>query len=183
MQAQQFSQLNIKRWIHLIKASKSLTLMQMIWAIDKVPLSMTIMVALNLTHKVVTCKTKKGNFFNQEEKRQLCRSFLVISQDLVGNNDKSQFFCGWIGFYFNLHKRECVKFHLQGRNENGGSSNMMCWSLWGYAHVWWLNVNDNSLDDMFNKVLQCKKWNIPRGHFVFIHCRLLLKYMLFIGLI
>jgi inosine-uridine nucleoside N-ribohydrolase len=53
---------------------------------------MMIMVALNLTHKVLTCKTKKGNFFNQGEKRQLCQSFLIISQDLVRNNDKSQFF-------------------------------------------------------------------------------------------
>ncbi len=50
----------------------------------------------------------------QDQEGELCQSLLVISQDLKGNNDKSQFFCGWIGFYFNPHKHESVKFHLQG---------------------------------------------------------------------
>ena len=124
-------------------------------------------------------RAQKGNFFSQDEVRQLCRSVLHVSQDpVVGNGQRATTF--W----------ERITKHYQ-ENRPGGCAERPSRSLetkWGvikhdvskfcgvYKSILLLRESGTSAEDVLDHALDLYKVRHPKQQpFVFVHCWRLLK--------
>ncbi|KAG0572072.1 hypothetical protein KC19_VG065600 [Ceratodon purpureus] len=122
-------------------------------------------------------KPKKGRNFTPEEERQLCRSFLHISQDpCVGNGQRKDAFWERITVHFNDHvttgsrpaRSLESKFHVIRHDVSkfGGC----------YAQVERLNVSGTNTDNTLEKALDLYKIKAAKNSdFQFLHCWWVLK--------
>ena len=124
-------------------------------------------------------KGAKGNFFSQDEERQLCRSVLHVSQDPVVGNGQ------WATAFW-----ERITKHYQG-NQLGGCAKRPSRSLetkWRvikhdvstfcgvYNSILMLREFGTSTEDVLDRVLDLYKVRYPKQQpFVFVHCWRLLK--------
>lgn len=133
--------------------------------------------AAPLTSGPAAPKPKKGRNFTPEEERQLCRSFLHVSQDpCVGNGQRKDAFWERITVHFNEHVTSGSrparslesKFHVIRHDVSkfGGC----------YAQVERLNVSGTNAEDTLEKALELYKIKAAKNSdFLFLHCWWLLK--------
>lgn len=124
-------------------------------------------------------RARKGKNFSSEEERQVCRSFLQITQDpVVGNGQRSKAFWERVGVHYN-------------RNRPAGGGERPARSLetkWGiikhdvakfvgvYKQVYDCRESGTSLDDVLQNALELYKVkHAKQQSFVFLHCWLLLR--------
>jgi hypothetical protein len=133
--------------------------------------------AAPLTSGPAAPKPKKGRNFTPEEERQLCRSFLHVSQDpCVGNGQRKDAFWERITVHFNEHVTSGSrparslesKFHVIRHDVSkfGGC----------YAQVERLNMSGTNAEDTLEKALELYKIKAAKNSdFLFLHCWWLLK--------
>jgi hypothetical protein len=124
-------------------------------------------------------KKRKGKNFCAEEERQLCRSFLAVSQDPIPGNGRRT-----PAFWDRIHEH-----YTKNKPENAGERPARSLeSKWGiikhevekfdgcYGAVLALNEAGTSVEDVLRRALELYKLKHPKGlSFSFIHCWLLLK--------
>jgi hypothetical protein len=124
-------------------------------------------------------RARKGKNFSSDEERQLCCSFLAISQDPIqGNGQKSAAFWDRIATHYREHKPV-------GGGDRPARSLETKWGIIKHdvakfvgVHNQVLNTKESgvSLDDLLERALQLYKVKHAKQHsFVFLHCWLILK--------
>jgi hypothetical protein len=124
-------------------------------------------------------RAQKGKNFSSDEERQLCRSFLAISQDPIqGNGQKSIAFWERIANHYREHKPV-------GGGDRPARSLETKWEIIKHdvakfvgLHNQVLSMKESrvSLEDLLERALQLYKLKHPKQHsFVFLHCWLILK--------
>jgi hypothetical protein len=124
-------------------------------------------------------KAKKGKNFSSEEERQLCRSFLHVSQDpIAGNGQRAGAFWDRIARHYQEHKP-------QGREDRPVRSLETKWGAIKHdvakfvvVHSQVLNLKESgtSLEDVLQRALELYRVKHPKQQgFLYIHCWTILK--------
>ena len=124
-------------------------------------------------------KAKKGKNFSSEEERQLCRSFLHVSQDpIAGNGQRAGAFWERIARHYQEHKP-------QGREDRPARSLETKWGAIKHdvakfvaVHSQVLNLNESgaSLEDVLQRALELYRVKHPKQQgFLYLHCWTILK--------
>ena len=124
-------------------------------------------------------KAKKGRNFSSEEERQLCRSFLHVSQDpIAGNGQRAGAFWDRIARHYQDHKP-------QGREDRPARSLETKWGAIKHdvakfvaVHSQVLNLKESgtSLEDVLQRALELYRVKHPKQQgFLYIHCWTILK--------
>ena len=124
-------------------------------------------------------KAKKGRNFSSEEERQLCRSFLHVSQDpIAGNGQRAGAFWDRIARHYQDHKP-------QGREDRPARSLETKWGVIKHdvskfvaVHSQVLNLKESgtSLEDVLQRALELYRVKHPKQQgFLYIHCWTILK--------
>jgi hypothetical protein len=124
-------------------------------------------------------RARKGKNFSSDEERQLCRSFLAISQDPIqGNGQKSIAFWERIANHYREHKPvgggDCPARSLE--TKWGIIKHDVAKFVGVHNQVLSMKESGVSLEDLLERALQLYKLKHPKQHsFVFLHCWLILK--------
>ena len=124
-------------------------------------------------------KARKGKNFSSEEERQLCRSFLHVSQDpIAGNRQRAGAFWDRIARHYQEHKP-------QGREDRSTRSLETKWGAIKHdvakfvaVHSQVLNLKESgtSLEDVLQRALELYRVKHPKQHgFLYMHCWTILK--------
>ena len=124
-------------------------------------------------------KAKKGKNFSSEEERQLCRSFLHVSQDpIAGNGQRAGAFWDRIARHYQEHKPH-------GKEDRPARSLETKWGAIKHdvakfvaVHSQVLNLKESgtSLEDVLQRALELYRVKHPKQQgFLYIHCWTILK--------
>ena len=127
----------------------------------------------------IASKAKKGKNFSSEEERQLCRSFLHVSQDpIAGNGQRAGAFWDRITRHYPEHKPH-------GREDRPARSLETKWGAIKHdvakfvaVHSQVLNLKESgtSLEDVLQRALELYRVKHPKQQgFLYLHCWTILK--------
>jgi hypothetical protein len=124
-------------------------------------------------------KVRKGKNFTVEEDKQLCRSFLSISQDpIVGNGQKSSSFWEHVAKSYNLHTPlGCCDRNARLLECKWGTIRHDVSKFCGvYSQVLGMHLSGVSSDDILERAILLYKEKSPKQiPFTYIDCWLILK--------
>lgn len=124
-------------------------------------------------------KVRKGKNFTVEEDKQLCRSFLSISQDpIVGNGQKSSSFWERVAKSYNLHMPlGCCDRNARSLECKWGTIRHDVSKFCGvHSQVLGMHLSGVSSDDVLERALLLYKEKSPKQiPFTYIDCWLILK--------
>ena len=124
-------------------------------------------------------RARKGKKISQDEERQLCRSVLHVSQDLVvGNGQRATTFWERITKHYQENRpRGCAERPSRSLETKWGVIKHDVSKFYGvYKSILLLRESSTSAEDVLDRALDLYKVRHPKQQpFVFVHCWRLLK--------